>query len=204
VVVEYDSLYRWVRNQKVRGRGAPREYSFDAHLMWFTTVDTGCGMDIYRPPLECGTYLETPTNSVRFAHTGGNGVHFSFLLPETESWSQSPVVMTCPANAPPNVIVGKNLTEFLCLGLRTGFFMLERLCGYVEEFNAGHPFVRDYLEPDRLAEWVDPKDAMALRKLAKEFGLNPWKSPGERLEELQSRHLPALTYGEEFRRIMGL
>src|SRR5215469_3878526 len=75
-----------------------REGSFiDTGMQWATVVETGCGIDLHRPPLHNGGYRCTPANSVKFAQTGGDGCHFSFLVVDTEWTTASPVVMTCPS-----------------------------------------------------------------------------------------------------------
>src|SRR5687767_64611 len=63
-------------------------------------------------------YHCTPLNSVTFASTGGDGVHFGFL--HVEGCSLSPVVMTVPMSDVHNFVVGESLFEFLCLGAKRG------------------------------------------------------------------------------------
>ncbi|HUG19268.1 MAG TPA: hypothetical protein VMM56_09845, partial [Planctomycetaceae bacterium] len=75
-----------------------------------------------------GGYWCTPINSIAFGWTGGDGVHFSFLLSGNKVDESSPVIMTVPANSSlPNIIVAENFAEFLRLGLNHGFFGLEQL-----------------------------------------------------------------------------
>ena len=69
----------------------------------------------------------TPINCKTFAHTGGNGVHFSLLQKNGSVGSDSPVVVTNPAGDGLNFIVGKNLYDFLCLGYYRGYFAMEQL-----------------------------------------------------------------------------
>lgn len=74
-------------------------------------------------------YLTTPVNTSVFAHTGGDGVHYSLLqLSETVQ----PVIITVPAysglSKDCNRIIAENLNEFLSLGYYNGWFTLEQLC----------------------------------------------------------------------------
>jgi hypothetical protein len=68
---------------------------------------------------ELGKYDCTPLNTVLFAFTGSNGVHFSYLEIEKDI---SPIIMTVPTNwgntpYAYNVILAHNMDEFLGLGL---------------------------------------------------------------------------------------
>ena len=83
---------------------------------------------ILRRPIERERYEATPVNSLAFATTGGDGVHFSLMHLEGELGDLSPVVMTVPMNfGQENLIVGSDMKEFLCLGCRVGYFFLEQL-----------------------------------------------------------------------------
>lgn len=63
-------------------------------------------------------YDATPANSIAFASTGGDGVHFSALA--VGIGDAAPVVMTVPvAFDTPNHVVGGSLREFLALGCHT-------------------------------------------------------------------------------------
>lgn len=74
----------------------------------------------------------TPLNCQTFAHTGGEGVHFSFLLQDGMVRENCAVVLTIPAMFGQNFVVGENLFDFLCLGVHRGFFALEQLAYYPE------------------------------------------------------------------------
>jgi hypothetical protein len=189
-------VYSFFRNDL-----AQREASVvDVGLHQATIVETGCGMWLYRPPLHNGGYVSTPVNTLMFASTGGDGCHFSFLLTQGKWSEESPIVMTCPdAGCCENVLVGQNLSEFLRLGLRTGYFALNELArGWEsEEFNASHPFVEE-LEKSEPAPWVEPEEAALLAHLARRFSLSPRPEVGRRLAELQRLYLPVLTYSERY------
>jgi hypothetical protein len=82
------------------------------------------GTILYRP-------FTTPKNSLSFASTGGDDVHFGLVAVNGKFGDASPVVMTVPmAGDNPeelNFIVGETLRDFLCLGCERGFFDLEKL-----------------------------------------------------------------------------
>src|SRR5581483_8608045 len=84
------------------------------------------GLTLLRKPAS-HHYWCTPLNCLTFAATGGEGAHFSFLAVDGRVDEQSPVVVTnpCPTDFR-HFIVGKNLNDFLCLGLRRGYFAMEQ------------------------------------------------------------------------------
>jgi hypothetical protein len=201
LVVAYDDLYLFFAHTL-----GHRERSSFIYPRWTTKLDTSCGIYLYRPPLLTGGYWCTPANSVEFAYTGGEGCHFSFLLSGRELKEPCPVVMTCPGagSCRNNVIVGEDLMEFLCLGLRTGYFVLENLANSAEDFDAQHPFVSEFLERKRLAPWVKPEQAAIVKQMSKRFGLLPLEKSGSRLAELQRRYISKLAYGDEFYETLGI
>jgi hypothetical protein len=131
----------------------------------------------------------TPRNCKPFAHTGGNGVHFSLLEIPSGDVSLQPVVMTNPAAAGASLIVGENLRDFLSLGYHCGFFIMEQLsydlartlCTLV---NPQHPEA----DPDLLPE-VEKQPVLAA--LRKEFHLAPWADES-RFDQLQKTYQPLL------------
>lgn len=128
------------------------------------------------------TYRSTPANSATFASTGGDGVHYGLLFGREMKEADPPVVMTVPMNFDlPNVIVGENLSEFLALGCRTGYFSLEQLvyesAGTILDLQSG-----DYYSD------MPKEEIEMLSLIATEFDLSPWKAPADRLEELRSKY----------------
>ncbi len=73
----------------------------------------------------------TPINTLTFARTGGDDVHFGMLATNGLYGDSSPIVMTVPiADENPeeaNFIVGENLHAFLCVGCTHGYGSLEEL-----------------------------------------------------------------------------
>jgi hypothetical protein len=126
--------------------------------------------------LERATYASTPRNSLTFASTGGDGVHFGFLLvgEDAEAW---PVVMTVPTCfGNPNVIVGESLVDFLALGTHDGFFGLEQLAYRPAETAA-------LLE----AAQPRPDKQTLLDAIAVAFSLRRWTDVAGRLAMLDAR-----------------
>jgi hypothetical protein len=73
---------------------------------------------LLEPVPERWSYDTTPRNSLTFASTGGDSVHYSVL---TDAGRPGPVVMTVPMNPDrPNVVVGADLRDFLALGCHSG------------------------------------------------------------------------------------
>lgn len=160
--------------------------------------NTQCGFSIYHPEtLYHGGYeFIAPVNTVCFARTGGDGCHFSFVACSGQyPIEECPVVMTVPAGAgggtrgTANVIVGANLWEFLDLGLRTGFFVLEKLPCYRGEFLNEYP---DH-DPEPVAGDAERTE---LHALAEAFGLIGWdrESIVPRLAALRKRYFKQLVF----------
>ncbi|QJW96813.1 hypothetical protein [Frigoriglobus tundricola] len=134
-----------------------------------------------------------------FANTGGDGCHFSFVaLPGQHRIEERPVVRTAPAGAggctreSANVLVGETLWEFLGLGLRTGFFVLEMLPCRLDGFLAEYP------DRDPLPTAGDTHQP-ELHALAEQFGLVGWGRGAirPRLAELRERYFPQLVFGPD-------
>jgi hypothetical protein len=162
--------------------------------VWTTILDTGCGMYLHRPLLHPHpVYHKYPENAVRFAHTGGDGVFYSLLLADGRWSDASPVVVTFPADfsPTPSDIAGGNLTDFLRLGIRTGYFAL---AGLVARAAIGDPQSIEQLESQEFAEWVEPEMAARLDQLAGEFRLKPWRRVAARVAEWQRRYLPLVRH----------
>jgi len=145
-------------------------------------LEVGLRLEIPAKPWE---YYCTPTNVKTFASTGCDGVHYSFL--ELSSFPESPVVMTVPANFEnpnPNVIIGENLYEFLCLGSKASYIVLEELSYENGELNP--------LKSADYAEFLSNEQIYLLNVLSSEFSLHPWSAIEERISCLQSKYLNLL------------
>ena len=155
------------------------------------------GLKLHRPSAR-DTYWCTPLNSLCFAETGRNGVHFSFLLREEELNEGSPVVMTVPgltATGENNLILGENLWEFLCLGIRFGFVVLDQLADKPQEFITAYsnPDWRPTREHQVWAGYaLDGRQRRLLDVLVHELNLVPWADVQKQLLQLQKRYHPLL------------
>jgi hypothetical protein len=128
-------------------------------------------------PLQRATYRTTPANTLAFAWTGGDGIHFNFVLRDGAIQHDSPVVMAVPMSFKrPNVIVGRDLRDFLALGTGRGFFVLEQLAYQPEAFLGAYPATAD-----ELSERARQQIAL----IRNGFGVEPWANPRARLEELK-------------------
>jgi hypothetical protein len=130
----------------------------------------------------------TPLNCRTFANTGGDGVHFSFLVQEDTVHESSPVVVTVPCAAA-SLVAGEDLFDFLCLGAHRGYFALEQLA-YETELTL-EVFTDPNWQPTK--PWHDsvgfvPNEEKRhlLAFLTRELGLRPWSSAA-RFAELQER-----------------
>jgi hypothetical protein len=147
----------------------------DASSDWNVTFDP-IGLILFAPPRNEG-YWCTPLNSLTFATTGGDSVHYSLLATNDEFTDLSPVVMTIPMCDTPNMIVGANLEEFLALGCRFGYFALEQLV-----------YKRHATLQELALARFDPEtgqgERLLLQRIASSFNLVPWTNPESRLAEL--------------------
>jgi hypothetical protein len=133
------------------------------------------------PPTKPWEYYCTPTNVKTFASTGCDGVHYSFL--ELSSSSASPVVMTVPTNfgdPNSNVIISENLHEFLCLGSKASYIVLEELSWEDGKL--------DLLKSVDYADFLSDEEIHLLNVLISEFSLHPWSVLEERISRLQSKY----------------
>ena len=129
-----------------------------------------------------------PTNVLRFAETGGDGVHCSLLLLDGVLSEDSPVVMTVPMamEDSTNFIVGENLRDFLALGSRRGYFFLEQLA-YKPEW-----LLNELADAD-FGEEVAEEARASLTAVGNAFDLHPWGGRvADRLEWLKREFFPLL------------
>jgi hypothetical protein len=140
-------------------------------------------------------YWCTLKNVLTFASTGGNGVHFSFVVLEDEVTEQSPVVVTIPmAFDQPNFICGESLFDFLCLGVNRGYFALEQLPATERTLEV---FSSSTWQPTDDFDWavgygVNEHQRKVLDYLANELELVPWKDVKRKFNRLQRQVLPLL------------
>lgn len=182
---------------------ALREFDAEATRRFPTDYDNGLGqmgMLLHSKLENRGTWC-TPKNSLTFASTGGDGVHFSFIVQDDKITENSPVIVTVPGNynGPEfaNHIVAGNLRNFLRFGLHRGYFALEQLAYYrdltLEVYSSSdwqptedwHYRVGYYLEQDEQRV----RDALVER-----FNLTPLSYTVPEFDALQNKYKPLLNY----------
>jgi hypothetical protein len=131
------------------------------------------------------------------ATTGCGGLHFSFLDIRIVPLLEGPIALSRPANSDaPNIVAGKNLFEFLCLGSRCGYWLLEFVDDPMFDVNQS---VSDILERD-FKSWKHldhaKRHAMHVQQmldfLVARVGLAPWPDVNSRLDELHNCYFPLL------------
>ena len=136
--------------------------------------------------LKNGAYWCTPTTSVSFGGTGGDGAHFSFLMTDNRITDQTPVIVSVPDNfgepEDANVVLGRNLEEFLRLGLHCGYFSMAQFA-----FDA-QASLKHYARNDWDESWF-PSDnhKIVAEYLAKSLRLTRLIYSPEDFSALQSR-----------------
>jgi hypothetical protein len=136
----------------------------------------------------------TPVNCRTFADSGGDGVHFSFLVRNGTVRVSSPIVLTVPGAAA-NLVVGEDLFDFLCLGARRGYSALDELA-YSNSEVVQAALTNPNWQPTE--SWHNSVGLVlneavrhVLSLLTSEFGLHPWPS-ADRFELLQKRYAESL------------
>jgi hypothetical protein len=180
---------------------ALRKFDAEAAERFPARFDDGLGQMgmLLDSKLVNGGYWCTPKKSLAFASTGGNGVHFSFIIQNDEITEDSPVIVTVPANPGipemSNCVVANNLRNFLRFGLHRGYFYLEQLVYYRDLTLAA------YASPD----WQPAEDwhysyqlcenGQCVRDfLVERFQLTPLAYSVSEFEALQSQFKPLLDY----------
>lgn len=135
-----------------------------------------CGLEPVRPMEHYG-YFCTPKNSLTFASTGGDGVHFGFL--DSRKLNEGPIVMTVPMSDTCNVIVAEDLREFFSIGYHIGWFGLEQLV-YDEEGT-----IEDFSKPD---ESMDENEIRFLDLIKHRLQIQHMPLTSKRLKELKTKY----------------
>ena len=161
----------WQMSEEVRERFGPQANL--AGFAWFPRE------------LYWGGYHNSPTNTVAFASTGGDGGHYNFLMENNRIDANTPVVFTQP-DCDGNAIVGESLFDLLCFGMHCGYFypldVLEESTG-----QGGHWLGREVSDENReILAWM-----------AETLNLQPWPEHRQRFEALQNKYLSRLEISEE-------
>ena len=146
-----------------------------------------CGLEPVRPLVHDG-YFCTPKNTLTFATTGGNGVHFGIITDTNSNETSGPIVMTVPMADTKNVVVAEDLNEFFSLGYYVGWFALEEIVYDLDET------VDYFSKPDK--EITQEKNAF-LEIIRKEFTVHHIPLSKVRLDELEKTYLSILEIDNE-------
>jgi hypothetical protein len=156
-------------------RDAARAMASERGMDW-PSVLGDAGLFLLDPPRRA-YYDVTPRDSVTFAYTGGDGVHFGVLCaPEAPDADpdDGPVVMTVPMGRAKRIVLAGSVGEFLSLGASDGWFGLEQLAYDPARVHARHA----------AGGAADPDAAELLDRL----GLAPARLDAARLEALAARY----------------
>jgi len=148
------------------------------------------GLILFRDIENMG-YWCTPENSVTFATTGGDGVHFGFITTDGQVNENSPIVMTLPCADTSNIIVGENFQEFLSLGCRNGYFELEQI-----EYQPQNQIPA--LDSHLYSSDMEQNEVELLKSIENEFNLKVWPNHAARLAELKLKYFASLQYSDEY------
>lgn len=152
-----------------------------------------------------GRHWCTPLNTLSFGNTGTDGEHFSFLVLNSKITAQSPVIVTIPngtdIDMSANVVLAKNFTNFLCLGLHYGFASLVDL-GFTPK--AALPlYLSDYSLTKSsndifLEETLDERGYEILDFVGERLKLQPYTYTVAEFILLQQRHMPLLAMPDAY------
>jgi len=145
-----------------------------------------------------GGYWCTPTNSLSFGGTGGDGAHFSLLITGDSIDEETPVIVTVPDNfgepADANVVLGRGFKDFLRLGLHCGYFSMAQF-----SFNAN-----EALEHYSRTDWDGgeswfPSDnhRVVAEHVAKTLNFTRLVYSPAEFEELQVEFKPLMRFKDE-------
>ncbi|WP_404783245.1 hypothetical protein [Altericista sp. CCNU0014] len=152
--------------------------------------------------LENGGYYCTPINTLKFASTGMDGEHFSFLVCDNAIDSESPVILTMPCNygGATNVVIAKSFRTFLCLGLRYGYFALGELASNPEEAMQVYANAQWIPTEERHFLMYVPNETQQtiLAFIANSLDLQPYTYTADEFAALQNRYVPLLSMSDEY------
>ena len=158
---------------------------FESPYEWTTPNLIAVGLGLCQPA-KSGGYYCSPENSRMFAWTGGDGIHYSFVVLPHLPIKEGPVVATYPADPDTNnVVVGESLFEFLCLGCRCGYEM-------VPYGNGMPPYSDAHGATDDREVAFARFQQQILDFLVHRLDLKPWVDEPRRLDELRRRYFHRL------------
>ncbi|MEG1202495.1 MAG: hypothetical protein RSD82_10065 [Comamonas sp.] len=138
-----------------------------------------CGLILEIPPARNWMDWCTPRNVLTFATTGGDSVHYSYLVDERLPADVCPIVMTLPCVNEFSWVVAESFQEFFDYGYHVGWFSLEQL--YYDE-EEGEAYFRQ--PSDTFSEL----GAEQLALLHKVLNMKPVPPALTRIAELQEKY----------------
>jgi hypothetical protein len=132
-------------------------------------------------------YVDTPVNTTIFAHTGGDGCHFSHL---NLNQNVDLFILTVPmlrSNNPrdSNIILSCNFDNFLSLGYNNGWFGLEQiLYGDFEIMNI----------QDDDPYFLESLDYLLVKEMRSDFKINSILFSKDYFESLQNMYFDYLDF----------
>jgi len=157
--------------------------------------DTGIGQMglLLDRKLETSGYWCTPTNSLSFGGTGGDGAHFSFVVTDNRITDHTPVIVSIPDNfgepEDANVVLGRSFEDFVRLGLHCGYFSMARFA-----FDA-QDALKHYARNDWDEEWFPSANHRVVAEyLAKRLNFSRLVYSADEFSELQASFKPLLQF----------
>jgi hypothetical protein len=159
--------------------------------------DTGMGQMglLLNRRLENEGYWCTPTNSLSFGETGGDGAHFSFLITENKITDKTPVIISVPDNFgdpdDANVVLGRGFEEFVRLGLHCGYFSMAQFA-FNNQAALKHYARADWDDAD---SWFPSGNHRIVAEyVSKKLNLKRLAYSADELAELQSEFKPLMQF----------
>jgi hypothetical protein len=138
-------------------------------------------------------YWCTPTNSIAFGHTGGDGAHFSFLPTNHRIDLETPVIISVPTAygelTDANVVLGRGLEDFVRLGLHCGYFSMANFAFDPAE-TLEHYSRTDWDNPE---DWFpSPQHRIVAEYVAERLCLTPLTYTKHQFESMQTEFKPLM------------
>ena len=137
------------------------------------------GLLLEIPPQRNYIEWSTPRNVLTFATTGGDSVHYSYLVDERLPEGVCPIVMTLPCVNELSWVIAESFQEFFDYGYHVGWFSLEQLYYDDEE---GEAYFR---QPSETFGEIGDKQLPLLRKA---LNMKPVPPTLVRFAELQEKY----------------
>ena len=141
------------------------------------------GLILEIPPVRDWIDWCTPRNVMTFATTGGDSVHYSYLVDERLPEGVCPIVMTLPCASSLNMVIAESFQEFFDYGYHVGWFSLEPL-HYDEE--EGEPY---FCQPSPTFSEIGSQQLPLLRRA---LNMKPVPPTLARFAELQDKYFALL------------